>query len=181
MKGLQKFTSKDIIFLAIVCAALTIASGLTMPLVMLVQLFAVRNVAASIIYGIFIVIALLKVRKPGTILIVGGLHSFVLLMMSPIMFCTMMVGSILTEVIVLAIFKNYDSDKAIFTAAVLYIPLSIPMTLLFTMLLDGSTIDMIITNPGVSIALTLASIVVSIISAKIGMKIGKELQRAGKL
>lgn len=181
MKLLRKFTSKDIIFLAILCAALTIASGLTMPLVMLVELFALRNSVAAIIYGMFIVIALLKVKKPGTILIVGGLHSFVLLLMSPVMFFSMMTGSILTEIITLAIFKNYDSEKSVLTAATLYIPLSIPTTLLFTMIINGKTFAEVVTNPLISLLLVLASFVLSFISGKIGLKIGKELQRAGKL
>ena len=38
MRGLQRYTVKDVVFLAILAAALTIAGMLTMPLVMTVKL-----------------------------------------------------------------------------------------------------------------------------------------------
>lgn len=181
MKTFQKFTVKDIIFLAILSAALTIASGLTMPLVMTVTLFGLRNLVAAAIYGIFIIIALLKVRKPGTLLIVGFFHGVVLLMMAPVMFFNMVFGAIMAELIVLLFFKNYDNDKSIILVAGLYIPFTLPTTIIFSMLLNGQSFSQIVGNPFISIITCIGTVVLSFLGVKIGLKIGRELQRAGKL
>lgn len=181
MKAFQKFTVKDIIFLAILSAALTIAGGLTMPLVMMVTLFGLRNLVAAAIYGIFAVIALLKVRKPGALVILGFFHGVVLLMMAPVMFFNMVIGAIVAELVALIIFKNYENDKSIAIAAGLYIPFTLPTTLIFTMVLNGQTFNQVVGNPMLSGIVCVATIVLSFVGVKIGLKIGKELQRAGKL
>jgi energy-coupling factor transport system substrate-specific component len=181
MKTFQKFTVKDIIFLAILSAALTIASGLTMPLVMTVTLFGVRNLVAAAIYGIFSIIALLKVRKPGALVIVGFFHGAVLLMMAPVMFFNMVIGAIMAELIVLLFFKNYDNDISIILIAGLYIPFTLPTTLIFTMVLNGQSFRQIVGNPLLSGIVCVGTVVLSFVGVKIGLKIGKELQRAGKL
>lgn len=181
MKAFQTFTVKDIIFLAILSAALTIASGLTMPLVMMVTLFGVRNLVAAVIYGIFSIIALLKVRKPGALVIVGFFHGVVLLMMAPVMFFNMVLGAIMAELVALLIFKNYDKDKSIILAAGLYIPFTLPTTVLFSMILNGLSFNQVVGNPMISTIVCVGTIVLSFVGVNIGLKIGRELQRAGKL
>jgi len=106
-----------------------------MPLVMTVTLFGVRNLVAAPIYGIFFIIALLKVRKPGALVIVGFFHGSVLLMMTPVMFFAMVLGAIMAELITLLLFNNYQVDKAIILSAGLYIPFTLPTTILFSMVL----------------------------------------------
>lgn len=81
---LQRYAVKDVIFLAVTAAALTVAGMITMPLVMTVTLFGVRNMAASIFYGAFIAIGLMKVSKPGALFLIAFFNGAVLLMMSPV-------------------------------------------------------------------------------------------------
>jgi energy-coupling factor transport system substrate-specific component len=181
MKFLQKYTVKDIVFLAILAAALTITGMITMPLVMAVTLFGVRNAGAALFYGLFGVIALMKVRKPGALLLVGLFNGAILLMMSPVMFINNVIGSLLAEAIALLIFRSYDSDKSIVTAAGLFVPLTLPCSLLFGMILNGKTFAEVVENPVASIFICLAAIVLSFIGAFIGLKIGRELRKAGKL
>jgi uncharacterized membrane protein len=59
----KKFKVKDIVYLAIISAELTIVGMLTMPLVMSITLFGVRNITVAIVYPIFCVIALMKIRS----------------------------------------------------------------------------------------------------------------------
>lgn len=177
----EKFTVKDIIFLAILSAALMLAAGATMPLVMYNQLFGVRNLVSGAIYGIFFMIGLMKVRKFGTLTIMGLLNGFILLMMAPVMFWNMALAPIVSELITFLVFKSYESDKAKVLSSTLLIPLTIPVTLLFTMLLHGMTLSEVVTNPLVSTILCIATIILSYVSTKLGQKLGRELQRAGKL
>ena len=177
----EKFTVKDIIFLAILSAVLMLAAGATMPLVMYNKLFGIRNIASSLVYGLFCMIGLMKVKKFGTLTIIGLFNGFILLMMAPVMFWNMALAPIASELITFAIFKSYESDKAKVLASTLLIPLTIPVTLVFTMLLHGMTFSEVVTNPTASIALCIGTVVISYISSKLGQKLGIELQKAGKL
>jgi energy-coupling factor transport system substrate-specific component len=181
MNFLQKFTVRDVVFLAILAAALTITGMVTMPLVMTVTLFGVRNAAAAIFYGIFCTVGLMKVRKPGALILIGVFNGAVLLMMSPVMFFNNLVGSILAEAIALAIFRSYERDGAIVLAAGLFVPLTLPCSILFGMLLNGQTFADVVVNPFVSSLICAAAVVLSFAGAWIGLKLGRELKKAGKL
>ena len=62
----QSFKVKDIAFLAVMAALLILCACVAMPF-MAVPVFGLRNMATAPFYGIFGVIALLKVRKPGAL------------------------------------------------------------------------------------------------------------------
>ncbi len=178
---LSAFIIKDIVFIAILSAALTLSGLITMPLVMSVTLFGVRNMASALLYSLFVMIGIMKVKKPGTLTLIGFLHGAVLLMMAPVMFWSMFIGAFLTECITLLIFRSYDKSIARLVGASLFIPMTIPMTLVFTMAIHGKTAPEILGSPLTALILTLATIALSFIGAKLGEKIGTELQKAGKL
>ncbi|MDR0875486.1 MAG: hypothetical protein LBN12_04680 [Clostridiales Family XIII bacterium] len=181
MKFLRKFTVRDIVFLAVLAAALTVTGVITMPLVMTITLFGVRNAAAAIFYGTFGAIALLKVRKPGSLLLASVFNGAILLMMSPVMFLNNFFGAIVSEIIALAIFKTYENEKAILLAAGLLVPLTLPASVFFAMLLNGQTASQIVERPLLSALICVLTVALSFAGAAIGLKIGRELRKAGKL
>jgi energy-coupling factor transport system substrate-specific component len=178
---LRKFTVRDIVFLAVLAAALTVTGVITMPLVMTITLFGVRNAAAAIFYGAFGAIALLKVRKPGALLLVSIFNGAILLMMSPVMFLNNFFGALAAEIIALAIFKTYENEKAIVLAAGLFVPLTLPASVFFAMLLNGQTVSQIVERPWLSALICALTVGLSFAGAAIGLKIGRELRKAGKL
>lgn len=177
----QSYKVKDIIFLAVIAAALTITGVLTMPLVMTVTLFGVRNMAAATFYGIFCVIALMKIPKPGALTLVAFFNGAVLLMMSPVMFLNNMVGALLAELVALLIFKSYNSEKAIVTAAGLFVPMTLPLSIIFSMLINGTTFEQIVEHPEISAFVCTGTILLSFAGAFLGLKISRELKKAGTL
>jgi energy-coupling factor transport system substrate-specific component len=178
---LRRFTVRDIVFLAILAAALTITGVVTMPLVMTVTLFGVRNAAAAIFYGAFGAIALMKAPKPGALLMLGLFNGSILLMMSPVMFFNNVAGSFFAEAVALLIFRSYDSDRSIVTAAGLFVPFTLPLSIVFGMLLNGQTVSELVEKPLLSIIFCAAAVVLSFAGALIGRKIGAELRKAGKI
>ena len=62
----EPFKVKDIAFLAVMAALLILCACVAMPF-MAVPIFGLRNMATAPFYGIFGMIALLKVRKPGAL------------------------------------------------------------------------------------------------------------------
>jgi hypothetical protein len=178
---LRGFTVKDIVFLAILAAALTLTGMVTMPLVMTVTLFGVRNAAAAIFYGAFGAFALMKVPKPGALLLLGLFNGAILLMMSPVMFLNNAVGALLAEAVALLIFRGYSTDRSIIVAASLFIPFTLPLSIIFGMLINGQTLSELVARPLLSTLFCIAALVLSLVGALIARRIGRELRKAGRI
>lgn len=180
-KIFKKFQVKDFVFLAVLCAAMTLCGGITMPLVMHTTLFGLRNMVAAPIYSIFVAIGLMKVRKPGALTIIGLFSGAPLVFFSTVMFFNNFISAIVAELIMLLIFRGYEKKSAVFVTTGIYMPLSLPVSVLFSIWLNGQSYDQLIANPTVSIFTSLGTIALSFVGSAIGMKIAKELQKAGKL
>jgi len=177
----QKFTVREIIFIAILSGALTLAGLVTMPLVMSVTLFGARNLVSSIFYGFFAIIGIMKVRKFGTLTLMGLFHASILLFMAPVMFFTVFFGAMASEILTLIIFRSYEIRQARILAATMFIPFTMPSTLIFTMMIHGMTLQEILSNPILAVLFTFGTIILGFVSSRVGEKAGLELKKAGKL
>jgi hypothetical protein len=177
---LQRFKIKDIVFLAIMAALLFLSSAVAMPL-MTITLFGLRNMATAIFYGVFVTLALMKVRKPGALTLMGFFNAVILLMMSPVMFVTNSVSALIAEMIALLIFKNYEDNKAVYTAAALVMPLTLPFTALLSVIMNGVSFSAVIGDSWFVLLTCAGTIALSVLGVGIGSRIGKELRKAGKL
>ena len=170
----KRFKIKDVVFLAVMAALLFACSAVAMPL-MSIALFGLRNMATAVFYGVFATLAVMKVRKPCALTLLGFFNSVILLMMSPVMFVTNIVSTVLSELIALLIFKSYDSDMAAVTAASLMIPITLPFSAVFSVIMNGTSFSEVFGNSWL-IALTCAgTVVLSVLDAL------KELRKAGKI
>lgn len=176
----EKFTVKNIVFLAVMAALLFLCGAVAMPF-MSITTFGLRNLITSIFYALFSTITLMKVRKPGALSLLGIFNGAILFMMAPVMFVTTSVSAILAECIALLIFKSYENPKAILTATILWMPLTLPFTAIFSVLMNGTTFSAVINFSPVVILTCLGTVVLSVVGALLGQKIGNELKKAGKL
>ncbi len=173
--------TRDVIFLAIMAAAVTLVGFVTIPLVLAIPIPGVRSVPAAPFYGLFMAIGALKVRKPGSILVVAALNGLVLLMMSWIMFLNNVIAGLIVELIVWVIFRGYRKDGAVILGAGLYMPLTIPANFIIALLIGGEYLGKYLTSPRLVLLMVLATAVLSFGGAVAGIKIGKELHKAGIL
>lgn len=180
-KIFSKFQVKDFVFLAVLAAAVTLCGGITMPLVMHTTLFGLRNMAAAPIYALFTAVALMKVRKPGALTILGIFSGAPLIFFSTVMFFNNFVSAVIAEALMLLIFRGYKKKSAVFFTAGIYMPLSLTVSVLFSMWLNGQSYSQLIDRPVASIFTSLGTIVLGFVGSAIGMKIASELQKAGKL
>lgn len=180
-KTFAKFQIKDFVFLAVLSAAMTLAGGITMPLVMHTTLFGLRNMVAAPLYALFCAIGLMKVRKPGALTVIGIFSGAPLAMMSVVMFFNNFVAAVVAELLMLLFFRGYQKKGAVLFTAGIYMPLSLPVTLLFSMWLNGSSYDDLVAAPIPAIFTSLGTIILGFVGALIGLKIAAELQKAGKL
>lgn len=180
-KIFKKFQVKDFVFLAVLSAAMTLCGGITMPLVMHTTVFGLRNMAAAPIYSIFVAIGLMKVRKPGALTIIGLFSGAPLIFFSTVMFFNNFVSAIIAELIMLLIFRGYQKKVSVFVTTGIYIPFSLPISVLFSLWLNGQSYAQLTANPKISVLTSIGTIALAFLGAAIGMKITAELQKAGKL
>lgn len=180
-KIFRKFQVKDFVFLAVLSAAMTLCGGITMPLVMHTTVFGLRNMAAAPIYSIFVAIGLMKVRKPGALTIIGLFSGAPLIFFSTVMFFNNFVSAIIAELIMLLIFRGYQKKASVFVTTGIYMPFSLPISVLFSLWLNGQSYDQLTANPKISVLTSIGTIALAFLGAAIGMKIAAELQKAGKL
>lgn len=180
-KIFKKFQVKDFVFLAVLSAAMTMCGGITMPLVMHTTVFGLRNMAAAPIYSIFVAIGLMKVRKPGALTIIGLFSGAPLIFFSTVMFFNNFVSAIIAELIMLLIFRGYQKKVSVFVTTGIYMPFSLPISVLFSLWLNGQSYDQLTANPKISVLTSIGTIALAFLGAAIGMKIAAELQKAGKL
>lgn len=180
-KIFKKFQVKDFVFLAVLSAAMTLCGGITMPLVMHTTVFGLRNMAAAPIYSIFVAIGLMKVRKPGALTIIGLFSGAPLIFFSTVMFFNNFVSAIIAEIIMLLIFKGYQKKVSVFVTTGIYMPFSLPISVLFSLWLNGQSYSQLTANPKISVLTSIGTIILAFLGAAIGMKIAAELQKAGKL
>lgn len=180
-KYLQKFQIKDVVFLAIM-SAVALATCAVMPLVISLQplIFGISQLVTALQIGVFFAIGLYKVRKPGSLLLMALMMGLIQLMMSPPMF----LSSVLIELIVLLLFRGYEKDAAVFCAAMLHTPLSLPFNYLYNRLVKGADSPLAAVAdraPLAAVGMTLAVVAVSALGALIGIKIARELKKSGVL
>lgn len=180
-KIFKKFQVKDFVFLAVLSAAMTLCGGITMPLVMHTTVFGLRNMAAAPIYSIFVAIGLMKVRKPGALTIIGLFSGAPLIFFSTVMFFNNFVSAIVAELIMLLIFRGYQKKVSVFITTGIYMPFSLPISVLFSLWLNGQSYAQLTENPKISVLTSIGTIALAFLGAAIGMKIAAELQKAGKL
>ena len=181
---LQKFQIKDVVFLAIM-SAVALATCAVMPLVISLQplIFGISQLVTALQIGVFYAIGLYKVRKPGSLLIMALMMGLIQLMMSPPMFLSSVLNGVLIELIVL-LFRGYEKDAAVFVAAMLHTPLSLPFNYLYNRLIKGADSPLAAVAdraPLAAVGMTLAVVAVSALGALIGIKIARELKKSGVL
>ena len=131
----------------------------------------------------FFAIGLYKVRKPGSLLLMALMMGLIQLMMSPPMFLSSVLNGVLIELIVL-LFRGYEKDTAVFVAAMLHTPLSLPFNYLYNRLIKGADSPLAAVAdraPLAAVGMTLAVVAVSALGALIGIKIARELKKSGVL
>lgn len=180
-KIFKRFQVKDFVFLAVLSAAMTLCGGITMPLVMHTTVFGLRNMAAAPIYSIFVAIGLMKVRKPGALTIIGLFSGAPLIFFSTVMFFNNFISAIIAELIMLLIFRGYQKKVSVFVTTGIYMPFSLPISVLFSLWLNGQSYEQLTANPKISVLTSIGTIALAFLGAAIGMKIAAELQKAGKL
>ncbi len=182
-KIFEKFQVRDIVFLAII-SAVALCTCAVMPLVASLQttIFGIAQVVTSLQLSLFVAIGLMKVRKVGAMFLMALLTGLFQLLMAPPMFFSNLVIGLLLEVLIVLLFKGYHTNKAVFLAAFLYNPLSLPFNVAYNYLFGREAMVAVVTAiPWLTVVMTLAVFGLSALGAGLGIKISKELKKSGMM
>ncbi len=179
-KVLQKLLVKDVVFLAIISAVATCTAAV-MAFVANIYIFGLAQLVTGFQFSLFLAIALMKVRKPGTMMIFALLTGLVELFMAPVMFISSLLAGLILELLVIFVFKGYESNKPVFIASWLFLPLTLPFNLIYYFLISKHYVEKFFGSGFmiVSLVCVVGAIVVSALGAFLGIKISKELKKAG--
>ena len=182
-----KYKIKDIVFLAVITAC-TLITGAVMPLLVNVPLFGIIQLGLGLQFSVFPVIGMMKVRKPGALLLQAVFISvFLVFMFPPMVF--IILCALVAEAVTLLVFHGYENDWSCVLAGTLYMPLTLPLMYLYynafytvtgeekaatSMFLGGA-------NPGVVVGVSIAVIALCFVGSVVGMLVSRELKKAGVL
>lgn len=181
-KVFEKWSVSDIVFLAIV-TTITLLTGAVMPLLINIPLFGIIQLGLGLQYGIFITIALLKVRKTGAMLFMSVISGIVLVFMNPIMFFILVLCALICEVLAILISKGFKTTFTCILTAILYIPLSLPfLYIYYSVMFPSAEVGQAVAamrggNVWVNIGMSLAVVAVNALGSLIGYFISKELSK----
>lgn len=159
-----------------------------MPLLVNVPLFGIIQLGLGLQFSVFPVIGMMKVRKPGALLLQSVFISVFLIFMFPPM-AMIMLCALVAEAAVLIFFRGYRNDWACVVAGTLYMPLTLPLLYLyyhaFYQVTGGekAAVSMFLggTDPWVIVGISCAVVALCFVGSVIGMLISRELKKAGVL
>ena len=186
-KIFKKYKIKDIVFLAIITAC-TLITGSVMPLLVNVPLFGIVQLGLGLQFSIFPVIGMMKVRKPGALLLQSIFIAMILVFMFPPMVMIVLCG-LIAETLSLLIFRSYKNDWACVLAGTLYMPMTLPLLYLYYNVFytvtggEKGAMRMFIGggNAGIAIGISIGVLALCFVGAVVGMLIARELKKAGAL
>lgn len=188
-KIFRRYKIKDIVFLAIM-ACCTLLTGAIMPLLTNIPIFGIIQMCLGLQFSIFPAIGLMKVRKVGSLTFLSLVVGLFLVFMFPPMFFIIVICAVVTELLVILIFRGYKKDIACWFAAAIFMPLTIPLywiyynTAVFSALVgelsEGTAIWAYAnSNPLTICLITLAVVAICAAGSFIGWLISHELIKNG--
>ena len=186
-KIFKKYKIKDVVFLAIITAC-TLITGSVMPLLVNVSLFGIVQLGIGLQFSIFPVIGMMKVRKPGALLLQSIFIAMILVFMFPPMVMIVLCG-LIAETLSLLIFRSYKNDWACVLAGTLYMPMTLPLLYLYYNVFytvtggEKGAMRMFIGggNAGIAVGISIGVLALCFVGAVVGMLIARELKKAGAL
>ncbi len=179
-KIFEKFTIKDIVFLAIVSAVLIITCAV-MPLIkdFTKIVFGIAQLVTALQLSLFCIVGLMKVRKVFSLTLILTFMGAIMFAMSPVMGISNVLVALAIELLVVIIFKGYKKDLACFVASSLIAPLGLIVPTIYNLITAPEVIAVTTSNAWVVVGMTAAVTAVGICGSLLGLKISRELTKAG--
>lgn len=125
--------------------------------------------------------ALIKIRKPGTVVLLSLISTIILIPMHPTAFIYSVIAAVFAEIIALGIFRTYENRAARLTSSILRSVLQLPVQIVYTLLVVGNLNKALV---GSTLAISIVLIVGMLLfigSALLAEKVAAELRKSGRM
>lgn len=181
-KIFQKFSVRDIVFLAVVSAVMIATCGVMALVSELTKvLFGIAQLVTGLQMSLFVTVGLMKVRKPFAMTLMLVFMGAIMAMMSLVMTVSNVFIAFVAEALVILVFRGYHKNIACFTAGALIAPLGLIVPVVWNSITAPEVIAATTSDGWIVFGMTVAVVAVSCLGAFLGVKIGRELEKAGVL
>ena len=179
MKANAYWHTREYVFAAMVSAALLVVASVIIPFTLPLRIPGLTNAINGFFASFFVVIGLVRLRRPGSLLLITGIYSLICLVISPVIFGFVIIGGLLGEIVCSLVFRGYHGSTAPVCGAVLYemgmFPAAMAISFFFLPERYGAI------APWVFVVAELAILTTALAGGLLGLKVARELARAGKL
>ncbi len=179
------FSTRELVFAALTVVAMQIwtipAIALTLPSELTLGVMGLSNMAVAPVCSFLMAIALVRLRKPGSVLLITGLYAAAAAM-GPGVYISLFIlmGGVFAEVVCTLVFRGYHRWEAVVAGPTLYHVGMFPSTLVLRSV--GLLNDPLgVTAPWAYAVAVLGITIAALVGSLLGLKVAQELVRAGKL
>lgn len=173
------WTTREYVFAAMISAALLVVASIVIPFTLPLRIPGLANAVNGLFGSFFLVIGLIRLKKPGSLLLITGIYSLICLSVSPLVFAFVLIGGIFGETVCTTLFRGYHGKLAPVCGAVLYEMGMFPAAMVLSFFFLPERYQEL--APWIFIVAEIAIFTTSLIGALIGLKVARELSRAGRL
>jgi len=171
--------TREYVFAAMVSAALLVVASVIIPFTLPLRIPGLTNAVNGLFSAFFVVIGLVRLRRPGSLLLITGIYAMICLVISPVIFGFVITGGLLGEIVCSLVFRGYHGSIAPVCGAVVYemgmFPAAMAISFFFLPERYGAI------APWVFVLAELAILATALTGGLLGLKVARELARAGKL
>ncbi len=173
------WTTREYVFAAMTAAALLLVASILIPFTLPLRIPGLANAVNGLFGSFFLVIGLIRLRRPGSLILITGIYALVCLAISPVISGFVMAGGILGELVCSSLFKGYRGTLAPVCGAVLYQMGMFPAAMLLSFFFLPERYGEIAL--WVFIVAEAAIFATALTGSLLGLKVARELARAGRL
>ncbi|MBS6346760.1 MptD family putative ECF transporter S component [Alloscardovia omnicolens] len=174
------FSLRDIVDIAIFAALAFVGMCLGGPL-HAIKIFGIQTLLTGPFITFFSMFALIKIRKPGTVVLLSLISTIILIPMHPTAFIYSVIAAVFAEIIALGIFRTYENRAARLTSSILRSVLQLPVQIVYTLLVVGN-LDKALVGSTLAISIVLiVGVLLFIGSALLAEKVAAELRKSGRM
>ncbi len=179
-KVFEKFTIKDIVFLAIMAAVMVLSTAI-MPLVkeLTKVIYGIAQLVTCFQLSLFTSIAIMKIRKVFSLTIILVFMSVIMIAMSRVMALSHITVAFIVELIVIVGFRGYKTNFSCFIAATLLPIAGLIVPTIWTAVTAPEAFAKTVENGYIVFGIIAAIAGLSALGSFLGILISKELQKAG--
>ena len=173
----MKFSLKDIVFAAVIAAAMNVLSFVTVPLVVAIPIPGIRVLVIAPFYGLLLALALMRIRKTGTATLVSFLAGAVLLFVGPVILLFLLASGIIADVLIYFFWRDMEKPVNVVLGSGTYLAAMVPFGAFFgSLMLQDTPLAVLMTEWWLVLLASLLAFLLGAAGAWLGVKANKELR-----